>query len=325
MIDIKILQAAVMDSRDGITIADFSLPDNPLVFVNPAFEMMTGYSLEESIGKNCRYLQGELKDQEDQLDIIRAAIANAQPCLVTLKNYRKDGSMFWNELSLSPIFDNGGQLSHYIGIQKDVSNKVLMAEQIKGEFNDLKRSNTMLEYLINIDPLTGLHNRRYLDENLVIQRNMAKRNKQALTVFMLDIDHFKKYNDTYGHPAGDAALKAVATVLNSSFLKSTDFVARYGGEEFVILTLGGNPSLIQAYADEVVKKVSNLKIPHSSSDEGVVTISLGFSSWVPDEEGSQIDVFEKADQALYRAKSSGRNRAVNYHNDANNLVDAEDL
>ena len=312
MIDINILQASVMDSRDGITIADFNLPDNQLIFVNPAFEMMSGYSLEESIGKNCRYLQGDLKDQEDQLNIIRTATANAQPCLVTLKNYRKDGSMFWNELSLSPIFDTEGQLTHYIGIQKDVTSKVLMDEQIKGEFNDLKRSNTMLEYLINIDPLTGLHNRRYLDDQLAIQTNIAKRNKQLLTVFMLDIDHFKKYNDTYGHPAGDAALKAVAHVLNSAFLKSTDFVARYGGEEFVILTLGGNPSLIQAYADEVVKKISTLKIPHSSSDEGVVTVSLGFSSQFGVDEGDQLNLVDQADQALYQAKASGRNRAVKY-------------
>jgi PAS domain S-box-containing protein len=140
MIDINVLKAAVMDSRDGITISDFTLADNPLVFINPAFERMTGYSLEEIVGKNCRYLQGEDKDQEDQLVIIRAAIKDKQPCLVTLRNYKKDGTMFWNELSMSPIFEEDGTLTHFIGIQKDITAKVLIEEQLKGDYNELKRS-----------------------------------------------------------------------------------------------------------------------------------------------------------------------------------------
>jgi PAS domain S-box-containing protein len=121
VINREILLAAVMDSRDGITISDSSLPDNPLVFVNPAFERMTGYLLEDIEGKNCRFLQGNDKKQEDKLNIIRDAINQKKPCLVTLRNYRKDGSMFWNELSMSPIFDAQDNLIHYLSIQKDVT------------------------------------------------------------------------------------------------------------------------------------------------------------------------------------------------------------
>ncbi len=146
MIDIDILQAAVMNSRDGITISDGTLLDNPLVFVNPAFERMTGYSLEDVEGENCRYLQGSNGDQEDRLTIIRQAIKNWQSCLVTLRNYRKDESMFWNELSLSPVFDSEGILRGDIGIQKDVTSKILMEENLKIENKALKQSNTMLEY-----------------------------------------------------------------------------------------------------------------------------------------------------------------------------------
>jgi diguanylate cyclase (GGDEF)-like protein/PAS domain S-box-containing protein len=314
MIEMKILQAAVMDSRDGITIADFSLPDNPLIFVNPAFERMTGYLLEEVKGKNCRYLQSSDKDQEDTLNIIREAIKNRQPCLITLRNYRKDGSMFWNELSISPIFDFEGELTHYLGIQKDVTNKILMEEHMKGQYNELKQSNTMLEYLINIDPLTGVYNRRYLEEQLRIQWKIALRQKTHITIFMLDIDHFKKYNDSYGHLAGDDALKNVAQVLSNSFLKSTDFVARYGGEEFIILTIGGDQRHITHYADSIVKKVSDLKIPHSGSDKEVITISLGFSSCSPEEDKAPLDIIKQADEALYNAKASGRNKALSYTN-----------
>lgn len=312
MINLELFKAAVMDSRDGITIADFNLPDNPLVFVNPAFERMTGYLVEEIKGKNCRYLQGHDKDQENQLNIIREAIKQRQPCLVTLRNYRKDGSMFWNELSISPIFDCEGKLTHYLGIQKDVTSKVLMDERLKGDYNELKESNTMLEYLVNIDPLTGIYNRRYLEEQLRIQWQIAFREKELLTIFMLDIDHFKKYNDIYGHQAGDETLKSVAKVLSGSFLKSTDFVARYGGEEFIILTRGGNQEHINSFAQSIVKKVSDLMIPHSGSEKGVVTVSLGFASCFPSRDEGQFNLINHADEALYEAKGIGRNTAIDY-------------
>jgi PAS domain S-box-containing protein len=132
MIDMSILKTAVMNSRDGITIADLSLPDNPLIFVNPAFEEMTGYFSDELVGQNCRHLQNSDVGQKHQLNIIREAIKNNKSCLVTLRNYRKDGSMFWNELSLSPIFNDAGEPSYYLGIQKDISGKVLMQKAIIG-------------------------------------------------------------------------------------------------------------------------------------------------------------------------------------------------
>jgi diguanylate cyclase (GGDEF)-like protein/PAS domain S-box-containing protein len=131
VIDIKILQAVVIGARDGITIVDASLPDYPLIFVNPAFERMTGYSFEEVNGKNCRFLQCPFTDQEDQLDKIRTAIKHSQPCLDTLKNVRKDGSIFWNELSLSPIFNAKEQLTHYLGVQKDITEKVFLEEKLR--------------------------------------------------------------------------------------------------------------------------------------------------------------------------------------------------
>lgn len=310
MIDLSVLKAAVMDSRDGITISDFTLPDNPLVFINPAFERMTGYSLEECVGKNCRYLQGEDKDQEDQLAIIREALKDKQSCLVTLRNYKKDGTMFWNELSMSPIFGEDGTLTHYIGIQKDVTAKIFMEEQLKGDYNELKRSKTMLEYLVNIDVLTGINNRRFLEDQLDIQWKIAKRQKQLVTIMMIDIDHFKEYNDTYGHPAGDQALKRVAEALGNSFLKSTDFVARYGGEEFIILSIDGNPEQIRHYADRVVKKIADLGIPHSGSELGKLSVSLGFSTWQPEEHEAASGIIKQADEALYQAKNAGRNQAI---------------
>jgi diguanylate cyclase (GGDEF)-like protein len=125
-------------------------------------------------------------------------------------------------------------------------------------------------------------------------------------------DHFKKYNDTYGHPAGDETLKRIAREVSHSFLKSTDFVARYGGEEFIILTIGGDSSQIAQYAELVVKKVSALAIPQGGSEKNIVTISLGFSSIWPSRDEVHSDIIKQADEALYQAKNYGRNRAINY-------------
>lgn len=124
MLDIEAIQSAASSINDGISISDYSLEGNPLIFVNAAFERMTGYSFQEVVGQNCRFLQGTESKQEDQLNILREAVIKHQPCIVTLRNYRKDGSMFWNELSLTPLLDCEGKLTHYLGIQKDVSDRI---------------------------------------------------------------------------------------------------------------------------------------------------------------------------------------------------------
>ena len=131
MIELETLQATLMDTVDGLIIADCSLPDNPLIFVNQAFERITGYSFREVNGRNCRFLQEGDSEQKEQLDIIRTATKNNQPCLVKLKNYRKDGSVFWNELSMVPIFGAKGQLTHYLGVQKDITEKVFLKGKLQ--------------------------------------------------------------------------------------------------------------------------------------------------------------------------------------------------
>ena len=311
MIDIKLLQAAVMDSRDGITISDFSLPDNPLIFINPAFERMTGYLREEVIGKNCRYLQAGDSDQEGLL-VLREALKNGQACIVKLRNYRKDGSMFWNELSMSPIFGRNGEITHFLGIQKDITNEMVLLERVLNENQELKTNTKVLERLVNMDPLTGLHNRRYFESQLDIQWKIASRQKQNLSVMMVDIDYFKKYNDTYGHQAGDAAIIAVARALNNAFMKSTDFVARYGGEEFIILCVDSSPERIAEYATTVVKRIFELHLEHSSSIHKHITVSIGFSSSIPTSDSGSGRLIKQADIALYKAKSNGRNRSEEY-------------
>ena len=311
MMNIELLKAAVMDSRDGITISDFTKPDNPLIFINPAFETMTGYVLEDVINKNCRYLQGDDRNQSE-LAIIRSAIKNAQPCVVTLRNYRKDGSMFWNELSLSPIVASNGLASHYLGVQKDVTARVLLEEEIQSDGKGLRSSNTMLEYMVNFDPLTGVYNRRFFDEQINIQWKIAIRNNENIAIYILDIDHLKKFNDSYGHQDGDEALIKVANQLNKSFMKSTDFLARYESARFIILTAEGGKEVVKDYANTIVQRVSDLKIPHEASKTGFLTVSLGYCIISPNINETPQLAIKRADIALYRAKNSGRNIATDF-------------
>ncbi|MEK6708317.1 MAG: PAS domain-containing protein [Pseudomonadota bacterium] len=122
----KILDSCV----NGVTLADPDLEDMPLVYANKAFETVTGYSQEETIGKNCRFLQGTDRDQED-LPRLREAIKNHQPIEVTLRNYRKDGELFYNHLALTPLFDSNGKLLYYLGVQYDITPQVHAEEEIK--------------------------------------------------------------------------------------------------------------------------------------------------------------------------------------------------
>ncbi|UJJ30606.1 PAS domain-containing protein [Halopseudomonas maritima] len=123
MINAKLLQLVVNASNDGIVVAEQEGDDNILIYVNPAFESLTGYTAEEILYQDCRFLQADDRDQ-DAVQQLRDAIKQRQPCRVTLRNYRKDGSLFWNELSVTPVLNEADQLTYFIGIQKDVTAEV---------------------------------------------------------------------------------------------------------------------------------------------------------------------------------------------------------
>ena len=143
-IDAELLARAVDVSNDGVTIAEREGHDNILIYVNRAFEEMTGYSAEEVLFRDCRFLQGEDTDQEARAEI-RAAMREDRPCRVVLRNYRKDGSPFWNELSLTPVFNEDDRLTYYIGIQKDVSARIeaeQRAQQAERALREYRTANT---------------------------------------------------------------------------------------------------------------------------------------------------------------------------------------
>lgn len=174
----------------------------------------------------------------------------------------------------------------------------------------LKAQTDMLRALVFIDGLTGVANRRRFDECLDMEWRQCRRTNTPLSLLMIDIDHFKLYNDHYGHQAGDVCLKQVAQTIQSHFKRPHDLVARYGGEEFVCLL----PECVFESALRLAKKlceaVERLKIPHQTSPTAPeVTISIGVSSLVPNSEVAPSQLLAHADSLLYKAKNSGRNQA----------------
>lgn len=159
-----------------------------------------------------------------------------------------------------------------------------------------------------IDGLTNIANRKKFNERINLEWYRSKRHQDPLSLIMLDIDFFKKYNDEYGHLAGDECLKKVAETIQSSCKRSTDLVARWGGEEFACVLPSTNLSQAKEIAEEIRKNIMKLQIPHKKSEiSDIVTVSSGVSEINYKEKTMEI-LIEKADKALYNAKSNGRNR-----------------
>jgi diguanylate cyclase (GGDEF)-like protein/PAS domain S-box-containing protein len=288
----------------GITVADATVPEMPLIYVNPAFEVMTGYAFEDIRGNNCRFLQGDDREQPG-IVLIREALNARRGVVTLLKNYRKNGTHFWNELSLSPVFNRGGLLTHFVGIQMDVTARVEAEIALVESKLLLTAANEKLTQLSITDSLTGLRNRRAFDERLEIEISSARRAKKSSALVLADIDHFKQINDEHGHQAGDEVLLEVARMLESS-LRVLDLAARYGGEEFGIILHDADISFAMAWVRRFYGLLSQAQWRYRA-----VTVSMGIVE-ITHEIKSQAVIVERADSALYRAKREGRARAIVY-------------
>ncbi len=178
----------------------------------------------------------------------------------------------------------------------------------------LEKANAELTKLVDVDGLTGLSNRRFLDRFLEHEVARCARMNQSLSVIMCDIDYFKRFNDLYGHLAGDDCLRKVAVALKATNRRATDLAARYGGEEFAMVLIGVDEHNAINRAEELRRNVAGLRIEHNDSDvHSYVTLSLGIYTCTPTEQDTPEALISKADKALYLAKQQGRNRVATYH------------
>lgn len=289
-----LLVKALNVSRDGITIADAQKPGFPLIYVNQGFERLTGHTAAEIIGKNYRIIQRADNDQPE-MAAIREAISRGEACVATLRNYRKDGSMFWNELNISPVHAADGSLTHFIGIQKDVTARIELEQQ--------------LNVLTYTDPLTGISNRRHFDERFADLLPAAQRIHGALSVLLIDLDHFGLFNERYGQPAGDECLRRVGDCITRSFVRTSDCIARYDGGVFAVVSISSNIDALRNHAYKICAQVRSLNIPHDGSPHKVATVSIGGVHRLPSRDTTEETFTMVAHQELQAAKRGGRNCA----------------
>jgi two-component system chemotaxis family response regulator WspR len=197
--------------------------------------------------------------------------------------------------------------AHISGLQRDQAFRFLRESQ-----RHLAEANIELQKLAALDGLTGIANRRRFDDAMRVEWQRCQRDKKPVSLLLCDVDFFKLYNDSFGHPAGDFCLKKVAAVLTEHLKRPADLAARYGGEEFAIILPETPLTGALIVAESCRRHLEQLAIenPQATSEFSSVTMSIGVASMVPSPEGSVEELLRQADQALYAAKHGGRNRVV---------------
>jgi diguanylate cyclase (GGDEF)-like protein/PAS domain S-box-containing protein len=295
-------ERAMYSSVNAICITCCEGPENRIEYVNPAFEQITGYRLDEIRGRDPRFMRVEGTDVEEQRRI-HMALAARESVHAVLRNVRKNGDIFWNDLHIDPVVNNDGDVTHFVGVISDIT--------------EARHYERRLQHLAHHDPLTGLANRTLLQERLQLGIDTALRNGQLGALAFLDLDNFKHINDTFGHEAGDDVLRNIAERLRRS-LRDDDTVARVGGDEFVLL-MNNQPSI--RHVTELLERVRRTVCAPivTGGKELIAGVSIGVSLF-PDNGVVAEQIMRAADAAMYHAKTLGKNNCQFFSPELNQTV-----
>ena len=297
------LSAAVEHSPASIVITD---REGAIEYANPAFSRMTGYTFDEVLGQNPRILKAGNAPEEFYRELWETLL-RGEEWRGEFHNKRKDGTRFWELASISPITDERGEISHFVAVKEDITERQELRDR--------------LEQMAQFDMLTGLPNRRMFLDRLAQSVAVASRSSQRFALLFIDLDGFKRINDTYGHEAGDRVLKTVAARLSAS-IRISDTAGRIGGDEFTVI-LG----TLAQYSDagQVAEKIlTALRRPISllNGQQDCIAASIGISVF-PDDARDGDGLLAAGDDAMYAVKHSGKNGYHYYRSDQSEAV--EDL
>lgn len=255
-------------------------------YVNGAYCRHTGYTQEEVIGKNSRISKSGMHDQSFYKELW-TTILSGEVYRNTLINRKKNGDLYYEKTTVTPLKDDNQEIVGFISSGKDVTQETMLHQEV--------------ERIATIDSLTGIYNRHKFEELFTLESERSRRFSYPLSMIMIDIDHFKSVNDTYGHNVGDEVLKQLADIVQEN-IRKIDIFARWGGEEFLILSPNTNLENIRTLAEKLRIAVEKASFPTI----GHVTISLGISTFGKGDSFSGL--FKRVDHSLYYAKEHGRNR-----------------
>lgn len=287
---LRLLGAALDAADNAVMITDAHAV---IEWANPAFSRLSGYTLAQLVGHRPQELLSSGQQRPEVYAQMWRTILAGEVWRGEMVNRRPDGTHYHVAHTVTPLADDEGHPRHFIAVMEDISAR--------------KRQEQELKRLATTDALTGLLNRRAFLEEVVQALQRYRRHGDEGALLMLDLDHFKRVNDRYGHPVGDAVLVQVSAALRGR-LRLTDRIGRLGGEEFAVLLPETGPEGALALAQALREEVGAQRIP---TPEGplAVTVSIGLSGFAPGE-ADAVALLGRADQALYQAKEQGRNRVV---------------
>ena len=283
-------------TTDIITLRNL---DRSLIYVSPAVETLLGWKPSEIASELPAAVHPD--DVSSLSKLYDDCLAGRKRNVLEIRLHRKDGAWMWIEANLAMHrHPETGAPSGFINVIRDISGRKAAEEELSKALN-------VAENRAVTDSLTGIANRRRLDEYIALEWDRAVRGRSTMSVLMIDVDHFKRYNDSYGHLAGDRCLREVTGAIAAVARRPADFVGRYGGEEFVVVLPETDSSGARVIAEKIRRSVEHEKIPHEGSPHRVVTVSIGCSTIRPTADQHSAQLLEGADAAMYLAKQAGRN------------------
>lgn len=307
-IDLNLYRRLVETSPEGVVLVDAQHSERPVVYANPGFEALTGYTAAELTGRNLRLLQGDDREQDGR-HRLREAMDRGETCRVLLRNYRKDGTVFWNEMTVLPLLDAEGRITHFAGHHRDAGERLRIDPKLTRD--SLSGAHQPTAVAIRDDRLTGLFTLPYLEELLKRDWAVAQREKRSIALFAIDIDALDLYNTTFGRGAGDSMIRRVAHVVSGCLRRSSDVTARIEGGSLIAFAPGLTTEQALRVGQLMAERVRDMRIHHPRSAVlRYVSVSVGVCAAVPDPADNPERLLQMSQTQLQIAKRSGRNQAA---------------